>query len=102
MQHLDYTHLPWIQTTTPGIVKAVVETNAEGGGLTFWKIPKGLGFARHGHRGYESIYLVQGCMNFSGIRMQVGDFLLTQEGEEHEAAALEDSVILVISQRKNT
>jgi quercetin dioxygenase-like cupin family protein len=102
MQHLNFQNLIWLKTPTPGIFKAEIQKNSEGGGLTFWRVPKEGGFPHHGHKGYEHIYLVKGSMNFSGELMHPGDFLLTSAGEEHEAIALEESIILVFNERKNS
>jgi quercetin dioxygenase-like cupin family protein len=41
-------------------------------------------------------------MDFSGIVLSKGDFLCTSIGEEHEAIALDDSIILVMNERKNS
>ena len=102
MQHLEYEQLKWEDTTNPKIQKATIWTNAEMGGTTFWKVTKGQGFSMHGHKGYEHIYMAEGSMDFSGTVLRKGDFLCTSIGEEHEAFALVDSVILVMNERKNS
>ena len=102
MLHLEYNQLKWEDTSNPKIQKSIISTNSEMGGTIFWKVPKGEGFARHGHKGYEHIYMVEGSMDFSGVVLSKGDFLCTSIGEEHEALALDDSVILVMNERKNS
>lgn len=102
MQHLKYDELKWVGTTNPKIQKAIMWTNSEMGGTIFWKVPKGQGFCIHGHKGYEHIYMVEGSMDFSGIVLSKGDFLCTSIGEEHEAIALDASIILVMNERKNS
>jgi|TARA_B110000091_G_C13391553_1_gene300329 quercetin dioxygenase-like cupin family protein len=102
MQHLKYSELEWEDTSNPKIQKSTIWSNSEMGGTTFWKVPQGEKFPKHGHKGYEHIYLTEGVMEFSGVILQKGDFLCTSKGEVHEAIALEDSVILVMNERKNS
>ena len=102
MQYLSYKNLAWTGAPGPEITKAEIARDAAGGGVAFWSVSKGSGFSHHSHKGYEYIYLVKGHMDFSGVSLREGDFLLTSEGEEHGAMALEDSVILVINERKNS
>ena len=66
-----------------------------------WKLSKGESFPKHSHKGYEHIYVIKGIIDMSNNILKAGDFLLTHEGEEHQATALEDTVILVICERKN-
>jgi quercetin dioxygenase-like cupin family protein len=84
------------------VTKAVIVDNDEGGGISLWNVPKQSGFKYHSHKGYEYIYVVDGCMDFSGNRLLQGDFLLTSAGESHEAIALETSTIMVINERSNS
>lgn len=102
MIHLEYEQLKWERSANPKIQKATIWINVEMGGTTFWKVPKGEEFPNHGHKGYEHIYLAEGSMDFSGVVLKAGDFLCTSKGEEHEAFALEDSVILVMNERNNS
>lgn len=41
-------------------------------------------------------------MDFSNTILTKGDCLITQKDEEHESIALEDSIILVIVESKNS
>ena len=102
MQHLRYQDLIWLDAPSQEVSKAEIARNAEGGGVSFWRVSKDSGFAHHSHKGYEYIYVVSGRMNFAGNLLEEGDFLLTSEGETHEAIALETSTILVIGERKNS
>jgi len=101
MQHIEYQKLSWLAASAPGVSKADIVRNTVGGGLAFWCVAQGAGFSHHSHLGYEYIYVVSGKMDFSGVMLGQGDFLLTEAGEEHGAVALEDAVILVINERKN-
>ncbi len=101
MEHVVYKELNWENTSNTGIKKYVIWENNEGGGARYWEVPKGTGFSNHSHRGYEHIFVLEGLMNFSNQVLEKGDCLLTAKGEEHEAIALEDSVILVIAEKSN-
>lgn len=102
MQHIEYQKLTWLAASAAGVSKADITRNAEGGGVAFWRVAKDAGFSHHSHLGYEYIYVVSGRMDFSGVVLGEGDFLLTTAGEAHGAVALQDSVILVINERKNS
>lgn len=102
MKHLAYPDLVWANAGRPQITKAEIARDAVGGGVAYWRVPQGSGFARHSHKGYEYILLVKGKMNFSGVILNEGDFLITIQDEEHEAMALQDSVIVVVNERTNS
>lgn len=103
MQHQKYQTLNWKQNSSKnGIKSATIYENRSGGGVKYWSIPKGLGFILHSHRGYEYITLIEGEMNFSGQVLTKGDCLITLLGDEHEAVALKDSIILVTNEKSNS
>ena len=101
MEHIVYENIDWKNIPGSGKRKFEVLENAEGGGIRLWNLPKGESFPKHSHKGYECVYLIKGKMDISGSILSSGDFILTYEGEEHQAKVLEDSVILVIIERKN-
>jgi len=99
MENIKLKSLNW---TNPNEIESIaIWENSEKGGMKYWNVPKGKGFNRHSHKGYEHIVIIKGKMDFSNKILEQGDCLLTKENEEHEAIALEDSIILVINQRDN-
>lgn len=95
VRHVAYTDLPWRDEARPGMSRADIAGDASGARMTFWDVRAGARFPRHGHAGFEYICLVRGAMEFSGRVLHEGDVLPTAAGEEHEAVALRDSVLLV-------
>lgn len=100
MKHINFKTLKW--TNQNNIESVNIWENSENGGMTYWTVPKGECFERHSHKGYEHIILIEGKMNFSNTILTKGDCLITQKDEEHESIALEDSIILVIGESKNS
>ncbi len=101
MEHIVFEDIPWENISVSGKEKFEIMSNSEGGGIRLWKITKGESFPNHSHKGYEHIYVIKGIINMSNNILKAGDFLLTHAGEEHQAIALEDTIILVICERKN-
>jgi len=101
MEHVVYNELDWEINSNTDQKKYVIWENNDGGGTRYWKVPKGTGFPNHSHKGYEHIFVLDGVMDFSGQVLEKGDCLLTAKDEEHEAFALEDSVILVVAEKGN-
>ncbi|MCJ8325609.1 MAG: hypothetical protein MJK08_00785 [Campylobacterales bacterium] len=90
MKHINFKTLKW--TNQNNIESVNIWENSENGGMTYWTV----------HKGYEHIILIEGKMNFSNTILTKGDCLITQKDEEHESIALEDSIILVIGESKNS
>jgi quercetin dioxygenase-like cupin family protein len=96
-----FNNLNWLETPFNGITKAVCGQHEEGGDVAYWCVPKGSGFADHGHKGFEYTCVISGLMRFGENTLYPKDIICTYSGERHSATALEDSIILVIKQRTN-
>jgi quercetin dioxygenase-like cupin family protein len=56
----------------------------------------GATFPSRGHEGgWESIHCLEGKIRFGAVVMEPGDTLYMQEPDEHDAEALEDTLIVV-------
>ncbi|MCB6183803.1 cupin domain-containing protein [Leeia sp. TBRC 13508] len=101
MKFLNLENISW-QELSAGVSRADVYINEMGGGVKLWKMKKGTSFENHSHNGYEYIYVINGVLLVGGRCVGAGEFALTFKGEEHSAAALEDTTMLVTTERSNS
>lgn len=85
----------WAETGLPGIQSCAtwIAENGDGGYLA--RLNAGSRFPRHSHQGWEQIFVVSGLIRFNDVELQTGDTLQVQGADEHEATALEDTVLFV-------
>jgi anti-sigma factor ChrR (cupin superfamily) len=99
MEHIVFKDIDWKDIPDSGKQKFEIMKNTESDGIRLWNIPKGESFPNHSHKGYEYICVIKGIIDMSNNILKAGDFLLTHAGEEHQATALENTVILVINEK---
>jgi anti-sigma factor ChrR (cupin superfamily) len=85
----------WSQTGLPGIEDCPTWTGVDGDGGYLAKLSAGSRFPKHTHQGWEQIVVLHGAVRFNDIELRPGDVLQVQGEDEHEALALEDTVLFV-------
>jgi quercetin dioxygenase-like cupin family protein len=89
----------WAPTDYPGIERSLFRNNDSGGRSSVVRLRKGARFPKHSHHGTEEVVVLAGTITLGGTQMEVGDYLFTTPGEEHDVVALTDAVIFVSSQK---
>jgi anti-sigma factor ChrR (cupin superfamily) len=85
----------WSPTGLPGIESCTTWTGEDGDGGYVAKLSAGARFPKHTHQGWEQIVVLQGAVRFNDVELRSGDVLQVQGDDEHEALALEDSLLFV-------
>ena len=89
----------WIATDYSGIERSLFRNNDSGGRSSVVRLAKGARFPRHAHHGTEEVVVLSGTVTLGGERLEVGDYMFTTPGEEHDVVAITDAVIFVSSQK---
>ena len=89
----------WLPTDCPGIERSLFRNNETGGRSSVVRLVQGSRFPQHAHHGTEEVVVLSGLVSIGGVSLSTGDYLFTSPGEEHDVAALADSVIFVSSQK---
>lgn len=89
----------WKATDYPGIERSLFRNNDAGGRSSVVRLAAGSRFPRHAHHGTEEVVVLSGRVAIGGVELAEGDYLFTEPGEEHDVAALTDSLIFVSSQK---
>lgn len=85
----------WADTGLPGIQSFTAWTGESGDGGYLARLSAGARFPRHVHEGWEQILVVAGVVRFNDVELRQGDYLQVEGADEHEALALEDTVLFV-------
>ena len=85
----------WRDTGISGVQTCSTWTGNDGDGGYLAKFQAGARFPKHAHHGWEQIFVLEGVILFNGIEMRAGDVLQVQASDEHEALALEKTVLFV-------
>ncbi|WP_090436875.1 cupin domain-containing protein [Duganella sp. CF458] len=85
----------WGNSGIPGVQTCSTWTGSDGDGGYLAKFQAGARFPKHAHHGWEQIYVLEGVIRFNGIEMRAGDVLQVQEGDQHEAHAVEEALLFV-------
>jgi anti-sigma factor ChrR (cupin superfamily) len=89
----------WTPTGLTGVESAVTWAGSNGDGGYFAKFEAGARFPRHFHEGWELIVVLQGAIRFNEVELRSGDVLQVEGADEHEALALEDTLLFVAHHR---
>ena len=89
----------WKPTDYPGIDRSLFRNNDAGGRSSVVRLTKGSRFPRHAHQGTEEVVVLAGAVRIGGVELDVGDYLFTTPGEEHDVVAVTDATIFVSSQK---
>ncbi|MBL8437152.1 MAG: cupin domain-containing protein [Zoogloeaceae bacterium] len=89
----------WAATGHAGIERSLFRTNDTGGRSSVVRLAVGARFPRHRHEGTEEVVVLAGVVEIGGVRLEAGDYLFTEPGEEHGVMAIADAVIFVSSLR---
>jgi len=85
----------WTDTHFAGIQACQTWADENGDGGYLAKFIAGARFPRHSHDGWEQIYVLEGAVRFNEVELRPGDVLQVQGSDEHEAYALEDTLLFV-------
>ena len=89
----------WSPTGLPGIESCTTWAGAEGDGGYLARLSAGARFPKHTHQGWEQIVVLQGAVRFNDVELCSGDVLQVQGDDEHEAWAVEDTLLFVAHYR---
>ena len=89
----------WIPTAHEGVERSLFRNNETGGRSSVVRLKQGARVPRHVHHGHEEVLVLQGSVTLSGTRLDVGDYMYTTPGEEHDVVAVTDALIFVSSQK---
>lgn len=85
----------WSESGIPGVQTCPTWASKNGDGSYLAKFQAGASFPKHTHIGWEQIIVLEGLIRFNTVEMQAGDVLQVQGTDEHEAFALEDTLLFV-------
>ncbi|XLZ70729.1 cupin domain-containing protein [Massilia sp. SR12] len=85
----------WRNSGIPGIEICPTWNGAGGDGGYFARFQAGARFPKHAHQGWEQIYVVEGAIRFNDVDLRAGDILQVEGSDEHEAQALEETLLFV-------
>lgn len=89
----------WAATDFAGIERALFRNKDTGGRSSVVRLREGTRVPRHVHHGSEEVVVLAGRVRIGGTEMDVGDYLYTEPGEEHDVVALTDALIFVSSEK---
>lgn len=93
------TDLEWAATGLAGIERSLFRGNDAGGRTSVVRLKAGACFLRHAHEGGENVLVLAGTVRLAGAKLNRGDHLLAEAGEEHDVVALSNAFIFIASQR---
>ncbi|WP_083941159.1 cupin domain-containing protein [Pseudoduganella violaceinigra] len=85
----------WCNSGIPGVQTCSTWTGIEGDGGYFARFQAGALFPKHTHHGWEQIIVLEGAIRFNDVELRAGDVLQVQGSDEHEACAVEDTLLFV-------
>jgi len=85
----------WSDTSIAGIQTCSTWIGNDGDGSYLATFKAGAWFPKHTHHGWEQIIVLEGSIRFNAIEMRAGDVLQVQGSDEHEALALEETLLFV-------
>jgi anti-sigma factor ChrR (cupin superfamily) len=85
----------WCDTGIAGVQTCSTWTGNDGDGGYLAKFQAGARFPKHAHHGWEQILVLTGAIRFNDMEMRAGDVLQVQGSDEHEACALEETLLFV-------
>ncbi|RFU49142.1 cupin domain-containing protein [Paraburkholderia sp. DHOC27] len=90
------TETEWIEAGVPGVQNAILWGTKQGDGGHLTRFEANARAPRHSHVGaWEQIYVVQGHLKLGGIDIRTGDTVYSQGDDEHDAVAIEETIVLV-------
>ncbi|NHZ94874.1 cupin domain-containing protein [Massilia sp. CCM 8734] len=85
----------WCDSGIAGVQICSTWTGNDGDGGHLARFQAGARFPKHAHHGWEQILVVAGAIRFNDVEMRAGDVLQVQGSDEHEACALEETLLFV-------
>jgi quercetin dioxygenase-like cupin family protein len=82
-------------TGVPGIERGRVWGSGHGVAVEFCRLQPGAVYARHPHRSWEQMFVIDGSIRVDDAVLTSGDFAFTEPGEWHEVTALQATVVLL-------
>ena len=85
----------WADSGITGVQTCPTWAGKDGDGSYLARFQAGASFPKHTHLGWEQIIVLEGAIRFNAVVMHAGDVLNVQGSDEHEALALEDTLLFV-------
>ena len=91
--------IPWEETGLEGIRRKLLHRDAASGNIiAIIHMDAGVRYPSHRHAGLESLFMLSGALDVSGVRVRTGDLCLAHAHTQHDVVhAIEASEFLVIS-----
>ncbi|MBI1394861.1 MAG: hypothetical protein GC151_02685 [Betaproteobacteria bacterium] len=89
----------WVAGKQPGVERAVLWEQPDGGRTSLIRIARGATIEMHGHLGREEVYVVSGHLRIGDADLRAGDYHHTGKAERHDLEAYEDSAFLVMTEK---
>ncbi|ELX08294.1 hypothetical protein Jab_2c03400 [Janthinobacterium sp. HH01] len=85
----------WGNSGIAGVQTCPTWTGSDNDGGYLARFEAGARFPKHTHHGWEQIFVISGAIRFNDVEMRAGDVLQVQGSDEHEACALEETLLFV-------
>lgn len=90
-----YTHLPWKQTSWPGVRLHFLESFEDGSARVLIALDPGVGYPPHRHNGVEEVFVVRGSYRDAAGVYEAGSFQRNAAGTAHHPVAGEHGALLL-------
>jgi len=85
----------WSASGIAGVQICPTWNGNDGDGGYLARFQAGARFPKHAHHGWEQIIVLTGAIRFNDVDLRPGDVLQVQGSDEHEALALEETLLFV-------
>ena len=91
--------MEYVESGIEGISQCELWDNGTNGGTSLVRLQVGAYFPNHNHPGWEQAYVLSGKVAIGEDVVEKGDYLFANVGDIHDAKALEDTEILVFTEK---
>lgn len=89
----------YVESGIDGISQSSLWDNGTNGGTSLVRLKANAYFPSHSHPGWEQAYVLAGTINVGNVTLNKGDYLFAEPGDIHGARALEDTELLVFTEK---
>ena len=82
-----------------GAERTILRMSPEEGRIQLVRLKKGAQAKRHLHQAPEDVLVISGKIRIGGHTLGAGDYLFTDQDEEYDLVALEDSVFYAATEK---
>ena len=91
--------MEYVESGIEGISQCELWNNGTNGGTSIVHLLKDAYFPNHSHPGWEQAYVLSGKIVVGKDVAEKGDYLFANTGDIHDAKAMEDTDILVFTEK---